>query len=87
MIPEFRTFSNYIVNPIISLLEYYRDSQFPEQDELILNSGGPVTDLSEYSFLPCLQSVRILFFEPLGEIELKQSSALQGDIILRINNV
>ena len=86
MIPEYRTFPNQIENPIISLLEYYRDLQLPEQDELILNSGGPVTDLSEYSFLPCLQSVRVLFFEPLSEIELDSSSALQGDINLGNNN-
>ena len=86
MIPEYRTFPNQIENPIISLLEYYRDLQLPEQDELILNSGGPITDLSEYSFLPCLQSVRVLFFEPLSEIELDSSSALQGDINLGNNN-
>ena len=86
MIPDFRTFPNHIENPIISLLEYYRDLQLPEQDELILNSGGPVTDLSEYSFLPCLQSVRVLFFEPLSEIELDSSSALQGNINLGNNN-
>lgn len=86
MIPEFRTFENYIENPIISLMENYRDSKLPNQDELILNSGGPVTDLSGHSFLPCLRSVRILFFEPLSETELEQSSALQGNISLGNNN-
>ena len=87
MIPEFRTFSNSVENPIVSLLEKYRGSELPNHDELILNSGGPVTDLSGYSFLPCLQSVRILFFEPLSETDLDNSSALQGDIKLGNNNL
>ncbi len=86
MIPEFRNFSNSVENPIISLLEYYRDYQLPNQDELILNSGGPVTDLSGHSFLPCLQSMRILFFEPLSESKSNTSSALQGDLNLGNNN-
>ena len=87
MIPDFVTFSNSVENPIVSLLEYYRDSELPNFDELILNSGGPVTDLSGHSFLPCLQSVRILFFEPLSEAEFEKSSALQGDIKLGNNNL
>ena len=61
MIPEYRSFTHNLTDPITSLLEYYRNSEFPNQDELMLNSGGPVTDLSEYSFLPCIQSIRILF--------------------------
>ena len=86
MIPDFVTFSNSVENPIVSLLEYYRDSELPHHDELILNSGGPVTDLSGHSFLPCLQSVRILFFEPLSEVEFEKSSALQGNIKLCNDN-
>ena len=87
MIPEFRTFSNSVKNPIVSLLENYRGSELPNHDELILNSGGPVTDLSGFSFLPCLQSVRILLFEPLSEADFNKSSALQGDIKLGNNNL
>ena len=34
MIPEFRTFSNSVENPIVSLLEKYRGSEFPNHDEL-----------------------------------------------------
>jgi len=86
MIPEFRTFPNSIDNPIVSLLEYYRKSELPNKDELILNSGGPVTDLSEHSFLPCLGSVRILFFEPLAETETRFSSGLQGNVSLGNDN-
>ena len=87
MIPEFRTFSNSVKNPIVSLLENYRGSELPNHDELILNSGGPVTDLSGFSFLPCLRSVRILLFEPLNEADFNKSSALQGDIKLGNNNL
>ena len=86
MIPEYRSFTHNLTDPITSLLEYYRNSEFPNQDELMLNSGGPVTDLSEYSFLPCIQSIRILFFEPMSELEEGKSSALDGEINLGKNN-
>ena len=86
MIPEYRSFKHNLTDPITSLLEYYRNSEFPNQDELMLNSGGPVTDLSEYSFLPCIQSIRILFFEPMSELEAGKSSALDGEINLGKNN-
>jgi len=69
-------------NPLISLLEYYRESEFPNKDELLLHSGGPITDLGQRSFLPCLQSIRILFFEPQKIVEFQSLSAMRGQINL-----
>ena len=51
------------------------------QDELLLHSGGPVTDLSGHSMLPALDSLRFLFFEPWG-VEHSDGSALAGEVIL-----
>ena len=51
------------------------------QDELLLHSGGPVTDLSGHSMLPALDSLRFLFFEPWG-VEHSEGSALAGEVIL-----
>ena len=53
-------------------------------DELLFHSSGPITDLSEYSFLPALDSLRILFFEPEQDNHHQiQDSALDGNISLR----
>ena len=75
-----------ISNPLISLLEYYRESEIPNQDELLLQSAGPVTDLAKRSYLPCIESIRILFFEPQSAGENQQSSALKGNINLNYND-
>ena len=75
-----------ISNPLISLLEYYRESEIPNQDELLLQSAGPVTDLAKRSYLPCIDSIRILFFEPQSAGENHQSSALKGNINLNYND-
>ncbi len=75
-----------ISNPLISLLEYYRESEIPNQDELLLQSAGPVTDLAKRSYLPCIDSIRILFFEPQSAGENQQSSALKGNINLNYND-
>ena len=69
-------------DPLISLLEYYRGSDIPNQDEILLHSGGPITDLAKRSFLPCLQSIRLLFFEPQKVTEVEISSAMKGQIKL-----
>ncbi len=50
-------------------------------DELLLHSGGPVTDLSGYSMLPALDSIRFLFFEPWGA-DSCDGSALAGEVNL-----
>ncbi len=82
MIIDYFTRSTTISNPLISLLEYYRNSDMPNMDELLLHSDGPITDLAKMSFLPCLDSIRILFFEPHNTIENRQYSSMKGEIDL-----
>jgi len=74
-------------NPLISILLSNRKSSLPLMDELLLHSSGPITDLSEYSFLPALDSLRILFFEPenANHNQLK-NSALDGNVLLEKPN-
>ena len=45
--------------PLIAMLQ----AGIRERDELLLHSSGPVTDLSQYSMRPALDSIRFLFFE------------------------
>ena len=85
MMIDYFSLQTHIQNPLISLLEYYRESELPTQDELLLQSSGPVTDLAQKSFLPCLESIRILFFEPHTNKEKKSISELNGDINLGFN--
>ena len=71
-------------NPLISILLSNRKTSLPQIDELLFHSSGPITDLSEYSFLPALDSLRILFFEPEQDNYHKtQVSALDGNISLK----
>ena len=63
--------------PLIAMLQ----AGIRERDELLLHSSGPVTDLSQYSMLPALDSIRFLFFEPHGD-EAPEGSALRGEIHL-----
>ena len=71
-------------NPLISILLSNRKTSLPLKDELLFHSSGPITDLSEYSFLPALDSLRILFFEPEQDNYHKtQVSALDGNISLK----
>ena len=48
--------------PLIAMLQ----AGIREGDELLLHSSGPITDLSQNSMLPALDSIRFLFFEPHG---------------------
>ena len=64
-------------SPLISMLQ----GRNREADELLLHSGGPVTDLSQNSMLPALDSIRFLFFEPHSE-DTGEGSALHGEINL-----
>ena len=64
-------------SPLIAMI----DSGNHNSDELLLHSGGPISDLSKFSMLPALDSLRFLFFEPQGE-NLPEGSALNGDISL-----
>ncbi|MDE0953423.1 MAG: chorismate-binding protein [Candidatus Poseidoniales archaeon] len=79
---DYFTLATSSQNPLISLLEHYRDSPLPNQDELLLHSDGPITDLAKRSFLPCLESIRILFFEPQNIVEDHATSNLNGEINL-----
>ena len=85
MIVDYFSLQTHIQNPLISLLEHYRQSDLPTQDELLLQSSGPVTDLAQKSFLPCLESIRILFFEPYTNKEKESTSELNGEINLGFN--
>ena len=82
LIADSFTYSTTSENPLISLLEHYRGSELPNKDELLLHSGGPITDLAKRSFLPCLQSIRILFFEPQKIVEIQPLLAMKGQINL-----
>ena len=72
-----RTEDNSYEYPLISMLQ----ARSREGDELLLHSGGPVTDLSQRSMLPALDSIRFLFFEPYRE-DAPTGSALRGEIHL-----
>ena len=67
---------------LIDLLIHLRDGSDPIDDELLLHSGGPVTDLSKRSLLPSLDSIRILMVEPEGELVEGLSSPLSGEVSL-----
>ena len=74
-------------NPLISILLSNRKSSLPLNDELLFHSSGPITDLSEYSFLPSLDTLRILFMEPENNNSSpKNISALDGDVLLQNSN-
>ena len=67
-------------NPLISILLSKRNGKLPKKDELLLHSAGPVSDLSEYSFLPSIDSFRILFIEPPNISQSTKTSVLEGEI-------
>lgn len=74
---ESRDFETSVGEPLLGILAAgKRDS-----DELLLHSGGPVTDLSEHSMMPALDSLRFLFFEPWGAV-VCDGSALAGEVSL-----
>ena len=71
-------------SPLVSILLSNRKTLYPLMDELLFHSSGPITDLSEYSFLPALDSLRILFFEPENDNHHQtQDSALDGNLSFR----
>ena len=65
---------NSYESPLISMLHI----RTREGDELLLHSGGPVTDLSQKSMLPSLGWHSLPFFEPYGE-DAPTGSALRGN--------
>jgi anthranilate synthase/aminodeoxychorismate synthase-like glutamine amidotransferase len=67
---------------LIDMLIHLRKGDDSFEDEILLHSGGPVTDLSKRSLLPCLESIRILMVEPEGELEEEVPSALDGEVSL-----
>ena len=42
---------------MIHVLDLLRDSGLCNDDELLLHSGGPITDLSQRSMVPCIDTV------------------------------
>ena len=69
-------------SPLADILSSARNSRQKQQDELLLQSSGPVTDLSGFSMMPCLDSVRVLMFEPEGGLEGHALSAIGGEAAL-----
>ena len=69
-----------IREPMIAALVNLRKSGKHISDEVLLNSTGPVTDLSRKSLLPCLGSVRILLIEPEESEDHADNSALDGEV-------
>ena len=68
---------------LIDLLSKLREEGSIE-DELLLHSGGPLTDLSRRSLLPSIDSIRILMVEPEAEYERGFLSALEGEVSLEV---
>ena len=71
MIVDYFSLQTHIQNPLISLLEYYRESDLPTQDELLLQSSGPVTYLAQKS-LSCPWQIILDF----SQLELGKSQGL-----------
>ena len=69
-------------SPLADILSSTRGSEPTQLDELLLQSSGPVTDLSGFSMMPCLDSVRVLMFEPEGGLEGHALSAIGGEAAL-----
>ena len=67
---------------LIELLMHLREEGGYFEDEILLHSGGPVTDLSKRSLLPSLDSIRVLMVEPEGESSEEIPSALSGEVSL-----
>ena len=67
---------------LIDLLIHLREEGGSFEDEILLHSGGPVTDLSKRSLLPSLDSIRVLMVEPEGESSEEIPSALNGEVSL-----
>ncbi len=72
-----RRFQTSLADPLIGIVA----AGGRDCDELLLHSGGPVTDLAEHSMLPALDSVRFLFFEP-WRAQSASGSALAGEVAL-----
>ena len=67
---------------MIHILNFLRESGYSSGDELLLHSGGPISDLSKRSMIPCIDSIRVLMIEPEGgEFGVKES-ALNGEVSL-----
>ncbi len=73
------SFKNSHPNPLLSITSQNIDSG---KDQILLHSGGPITDLSKRSFLPSLDSIRFLFFEPYNESIIVPRSPLAGEVSL-----
>lgn len=81
----------------IRVLEGYNDDQTlfnilcqlrlrnPQQDELMLISGGPINDRSKTSMIPMLGDLRVIFKQPKDEPQAIHQDPLNGNIDLSKN--
>ena len=67
---------------MIHVTNFLRKSGLSNGDELLLHSGGPISDLSRRSMIPCINSIRILMIEPEGGDLGGIGSALEGEVTL-----
>ena len=58
----------------------------PEQDELMLISGGPINDRSKTSMIPVLGDLRVVFKQPADELRTTYPDPLNGNIDLSKKN-
>ena len=58
----------------------------PEQDELMLISGGPINDRSKTSMIPVLGDLRVVFKQPADELRTTHPDPLNGNIDLSKKN-
>ena len=57
----------------------------PQQDELMLTSGGPINDRSKTSMIPMLGDLRVIFKQPKYESQATHQDPLNGNIDLSTN--
>ena len=57
----------------------------PQQDELMLTSGGPINDRSKTSMIPMLGNIRVIFKQPKDESKTTHQDPLNGNIDLSKN--
>ena len=57
----------------------------PQQDELMLTSGGPINDRSKTSMIPMLGDTRVIFKHPKDESQTIHQDPLNGNIDLSKN--
>ena len=72
-------------SPLISIQRNLRRSRLPEHapDELLLHSGGPISDISQSSLLMGSPTHRTLFVQPENISSLVDHKPLDGDLLFQ----